>query len=755
MEIETSKMIPRASPSEWKGEELLLVNIFRHVYNLGEYKPKTLNKLKKCLEKWQSVIFVCKPVDLLKMVPPTKIGTDIVVMTKKGLGVDLTSVQTNLVNAAIKKSNALNCNVKVLMQKSTDFDHVVAGSINENVSKVIEKISLSKQLTELQTNEKVINDIVQSLMLHVSSEKKDAKIKADELLQKCVHNLQRFGFVNKCDSGAGDRINYQMPSQILMLSLKSLLEESGSWRDQFSFQGLQSLEQSILTRNTHLSQLKLTCTSDYDCLRGSIISGAVDALHKVKKKSTQDANDDYSSLFFELIDSYEGGALASGISATSSESHEKVSSYSSTETSWKETHDSTSDGDDSDQDYPTASKIRKLDPDQSTSSSTGGLQPSDGQPRQGSSDSVDLDIAKSNVLEQSGLVSKLLGLSIFDCSEEDHDDIETLLNCMKSLNVKDISKIPEDIDMETIACLVTLEKMGNSKPKTLPALINVLKPVCKFLYVMPPKNVKVLEIKKGQQQNKCRNPRDFRRVKPSDNEQIKFGEIYGTEKYKLTMQGFERCDDRSERKCAGASQHNRARGKVQRRGRGRNWRSRTHQPDPLHQDEKKDDGCDNERLYQILEKLLQYKVHKMNTTYVIASGCSIHGFEKNLQMFIKHIDQQNAVQMNQGEATCNVHFNNRKQLYEFFAKMCLIEKHYSADSLVDMLEEEQLIKVARDGTIVYDQVLSESSYTFNEDHIRTMFLKMLRGEMLKKEQLYKGNQDVAVEGNEESIKKRF
>ena len=102
---------------------------------------------------------------------------------------------------------------------------------------------------------------------------------------------------------------------------------------------------------------------------------------------------------------------------------------------------------------------------------------------------------EDKLYEESVLIGELLGLGLCDDSEQ-QKTMKSICKIMQNLSVDSISPLPTDFDVETVALVLALEKMGESKPKTMKSLRKALFPLCRFIYFRNPRSVKVLEIKK-------------------------------------------------------------------------------------------------------------------------------------------------------------------------------------------------------------------------------------------------------------------
>ena len=93
-----------------------------------------------------------------------------------------------------------------------------------------------------------------------------------------------------------------------------------------------------------------------------------------------------------------------------------------------------------------------------------------------------------------GLIGKVQGLAI-DTAAFLQNSLATLCQGMEKITVDDVRVIPHNLALESIYALLEIGKMGDSRPKTVKALKNAIKPVCRIYYLIDFSNLFTYEAK--------------------------------------------------------------------------------------------------------------------------------------------------------------------------------------------------------------------------------------------------------------------
>ena len=260
------------------------------------------------------------------------------------------------------------------------------------------------------------------------------EIKKIDVTEGIINNLRLTGFISTTREEATDteKVTYNFPSDFTLACMRWILKK---YEKQPDSSDRKRVKTSIRSINRHLMKLSKALSGEIDSqmkkdLEDNQIDSGVDVLNKSKRRSRRQR--------------WESCSRSSSRSPSRSP-HRRYSS-------------------------PSFSRSRSRSSSRSTSSSM--------------EDAEDGRVAKG---EEHGIMSKLIGgvqgLALGTAAFL-QNSLASLCQGLQRLEVSDVRLIPHDLTLEAIHALLVIGRMGESRPRTVKALRNAIKPACRFHYLL-------------------------------------------------------------------------------------------------------------------------------------------------------------------------------------------------------------------------------------------------------------------------------
>ena len=547
VQMSKSRQHLRTEPnmSSLAGYESLIYHVLLQLDSMGSSRPKNVEKLRSAVKKWQKAVEVFDPFDALgKDTFTVKVGRQVSVR------VPVTTVVKNLQKNAVNSAKRSDLAICLIDDRCSYGKHLITDmrqKAHTFLSGVVDQCPEFHQFQEKM--DQLVQMLQLSVNGSYRQQSTTSEALLNNLLKTCLSNLQMCNYI-VIDANERVTYNFPSDFLMRVMhnvlinyqeAIKENFEEGFCVKYQTCCTALQAqCDQANHSLDDLVAEMKVDEETKNEML--SIYSEALDALHKFKSEppkpshqsvpnerqnvvSSSKHNKLFKYAFLNRDPNDSGSHYSRSRSRSWSRSRSRSRSRSNTPSSVA------SDSIDNLSRLPPR-RSRSNTPDVRVQSRSRSESPSrdapnfsDGSCSSGSvsrrwssteSERPDLGVrrrpkkrsavrslspnskrqkyknqkrekAEDISVDQAQTLSQLLNLEFFGTSEtEKINDFEELCTTLKSLTVADIEKIPDTICLIDLIILDALYKMGDSKPKTLKALMNALRPVCKVLFVLNP-----------------------------------------------------------------------------------------------------------------------------------------------------------------------------------------------------------------------------------------------------------------------------